>query len=382
MEVEIANDDELTGQSFKIQLKATDHAQYRKDGLLSYSTDKAHLERWLYLSHSSPVLFIVYDASRKKAFYLDIGRWIRERTMAQGGDDWIKKQNHHTLLLSPKQDIESSIPSIEEIVARHHSELRRFFRQNSGYLESANEGDGGKFLRLPIRGSPIERKAFRWHLRDQGSRATVVAFAVLGAVELSLRKQNSFRGKLSPEHLYYQCKHADKMFNVEGTFVRIALQVMKKNGVCLESEWPYSPLPVPIGPPPRALTSAVRISDYFVLKPDDIHLALAVLDRGIPLVCGVYTFPNWDFSSVALTGAIPMPLPGAKPDGGHALCLVGYRLTVGSPGGGTFIFRNSWGPSWGRKNPDGRGMGHLPFDYLRQFGMDLFAIDGVIVLRQ
>jgi C1A family cysteine protease len=54
------------------------------------------------------------------------------------------------------------------------------------------------------------------------------------------------------------------------------------------------------------------------------------------------------FQSVQETGEILMLLPGATPDGGHAIVLVGYELAPRVAGGGAFIFRNSWGKDWAR----------------------------------
>ena len=36
----------------------------------------------------------------------------------------------------------------------------------------------------------------------------------------------------------------------------------------------------------------------------------------------------------------PCPCPVRRPDGGHAIVLVGYELNPTAPGGGAFIFRN------------------------------------------
>ena len=80
----------------------------------------------------------------------------------------------------------------------------------------------------------------------------------------------------------------------------------------------------------------------------------------------MHTYLNWDFQVVQETGEIPMPLPGATPDGGHAIVLVGYELHPRAPGGGAFIFRNSWGKDWARlRGRHGGGYGTLFFDYVK-----------------
>ena len=66
------------------------------------------------------------------------------------------------------------------------------------------------------------------------------------------------------------------------------------------------------------------------------------------------------------TGEIPLPCPGEKVRGGHAVVAVGYddkkkikNPLCGTATKGALLIRNSWGTSWG----DG-GYGWLPYDYV------------------
>ena len=70
--------------------------------------------------------------------------------------------------------------------------------------------------------------------------------------------------------------------------------------------------------------------------------------------------------------------------GGHAVVLVGYRdneVEDGEeshrPGGGYFLFRNSWGESWAPGNDYARGYGYLPYDYFRRFCLEAVVIDSL-----
>ena len=56
--------------------------------------------------------------------------------------------------------------------------------------------------------------------------------------------------------------------------------------------------------------------------------------------------------------------------GGHAMCLIGYQDDATAPGGGFFILRNSWGPSWGSTCPYGAGNGTIPYAYLANDGWE------------
>jgi C1A family cysteine protease len=54
---------------------------------------------------------------------------------------------------------------------------------------------------------------------------------------------------------------------------------------------------------------------------------------------------------------------------GHSIDLVGFRESPAFPGGGYFIFRNSFGPSFGS-----HGYGFVSFQYLRTYANDAIAI--------
>ncbi len=107
-------------------------------------------------------------------------------------------------------------------------------------------------------------------------------------------------------------------------------------------------------------------------QPGDVDALRALLDQGRPVVIGVLTFPTWDFPSVADTGEITLPLPLSVHDGGHAICLVGYELRPNAPGGGVFLFRNSWGNKWGGKSRYKAGYGTLFFEYVRQYAVQAY----------
>jgi C1A family cysteine protease len=157
--------------------------------------------------------------------------------------------------------------------------------------------------------------------------------------------------------------------------------VLREYGACLDKTWPYVTLPVGPsegqGPPPdgaeaEALAYVWRHVRRVAAKvPDRIRQQI---DEERPVVLSVKTFPAWDYPTTQDTGEIPLPIPGQVCDGGHAVCVVGYELGATWPGGGAFIFRNSWGAKWAK--PQGRlggGYGTLPFAYVRKYGLEAFA---------
>jgi hypothetical protein len=213
--------------------------------------------------------------------------------------------------------------------------------------------------------------------RDQGQRGTCVAFASLAYLEAVLSNTSSAPRPLSEQFFYWACKEEDGHPNDEGTDLDAARHVLGKRGACLGKTWKYEPLPVGPsegqGPPPKGAETEARsfTTTSHKQKLADLALLRERLDKEKPFVLGVLTFSSWDYPAVADTGEITMPLPGSLPDGGHAVCVVGYELRKGIPGGGAFIFRNSWGEKWARaKGRFGGGYGTLAFEYVRLYGLD------------
>jgi hypothetical protein len=217
--------------------------------------------------------------------------------------------------------------------------------------------------------------------RHQGSRGTCVAFASVAFLEFHLAGGEARTKPLSEQFVYWACKETDKIPTVSGTYLRAARKVLTTRGACRAATWKYETLPVgPTegqGPPPSGAEEEARQNRW---KPTraltrsqlmDIEGLRQRLDAKQPVVCSVRTFRNWDFQDAQETGEILMPLPGATPDGGHAVVLVGYELNPMAPGGGAFIFRNSWGKDWGRlRGRHGGGHGTLFFDYVKDNALE------------
>lgn len=217
-------------------------------------------------------------------------------------------------------------------------------------------------------------------VRDQGQRGTCVAFASAAFLEFHLSGGSAKTKRRSEQFLYWACKEIDGMPTQEGTTLAAARKAMKTHGVCLNATWKYEPLP--IGPtegqgPPRdkavAEAKQTRWSDAAEQSPaGDVDAIRGHLDGGRPVVVGVLTFSNWDFPSAADTGEIGLPLPLSQPDGGHAICLVGYEPKPDAPGGGVFLFRNSWNKSWATGSRYQAGYGTLFFEYVRQYALEAY----------
>lgn len=212
--------------------------------------------------------------------------------------------------------------------------------------------------------------------RNQGSRPTCVAFAVAAALEAKLVAEGEEAAlDLSEQFLYWAAKDADGD-NAAGTWISQACQCIEdRRGVCREQTWPYNATPIPgdegQGPPPKHAIAEARTFSAHALRlnerePGDLKRALNEDCNHIMFAC--FTFPFWEESPFSDTGDLPMPLPDEQDDGAHAICIYGYRESRTDPGGGVFLFKNSWGTRWGDS-----GHGTIPFQYVENHGLEAYS---------
>ncbi len=202
-------------------------------------------------------------------------------------------------------------------------------------------------------------------VRDQGDEGTCVGFAsVVGVREYQEKKEHGSLVELSPRYVYHHCKQLDGNPGREGTYLRVAMKVLAKRGVCREECWPYRPYQND-SPCKEAdeqarsyrIRSYARLSGVFDMERS--------LTANGPFLTGVQVFPSWFEDN---GGKIPMPSDDDKSVGGHAICVVGY-----SREGRFFKFKNSWGKDWGED-----GYGYLPYDYLDMYSLDSWSVTDLI----
>lgn len=242
---------------------------------------------------------------------------------------------------------------------------------------------------------------------DQGKRGTCVAFSVAGMYQLMRRRVKVPPVQLSPQYLYYRTR-ADDNFPVDqdGTSFAAALLVLRKEGCCLEQALNYKPRhdlrqaysvrghnPARAETELRSLAKFHRITRHRVV-PRTAAAVKAELAGGRPVGVGLAVYQLAWYNALARSrGEIAMPLvdpTGPQPRildtylGGHAVILVGYRdnsiLEEEShrPGGGYFLFRNSWGEDWATGNDYAPGYGYLPYAYLERFCLEAAVIDELV----
>lgn len=217
---------------------------------------------------------------------------------------------------------------------------------------------------LPVR---FERPVV--HLKDQGSLGACVGFGASYMRDEQEIRDHPGRGyETSPLYIYKKCKERDGIPNQEGTYPRVANEVMLKEGVCLEKTYPYSDAK-PIRPiPGDADTEAdkFRIKSYTSLNA--VHeIKQAIHDHGYVLA-GFMILSSFLNPEITDKGAF-VPEPNMYILGGHAVSIIGYDdgLTHTYKDGKTYTgfikIVNSWrdetGKWWGKE-----GTAWIPYDLL------------------
>ena len=170
---------------------------------------------------------------------------------------------------------------------------------------------------------------------DQNGLPACVGFATAGVKTdeewLQWKKQISFDG----EWLYNECKKQDGVPDVEGTFPRVALKIikslgMKRVGLCKKPEKKW-----------------IINSYYRITSNNNDDFIKQVLYQFGSILIGSSWYENW------MNVADLFPIPNKKV-GGHAYRIYGWN-NIG------FIVVNSWGKAlWGIN-----GIATMPYDIFR-----------------
>jgi hypothetical protein len=201
-------------------------------------------------------------------------------------------------------------------------------------------------------------------VKDQGYRPTCAVFAVLGALEFQNAQLKGKVEKFSEDYLAWATRKTVRRVDVpgveagvpvvqedgdEGFTLAEVVDALRAYGVPLQSSMPKKTGPGPEEDPPAQVIddarSYNRVFVHFVPGRDAatrINNIICALNAGIPVPIGV-GWPN--FRSIRggfLDRQIPMTGMG------HAVTLVGYRAANGHLDQADFIFKNSYGATWGQ----------------------------------
>lgn len=213
-------------------------------------------------------------------------------------------------------------------------------------------------------------------IKNQGNRGTCVAFSITASNEYYQMKNG--RNDLSEQHLYYEAKQIDGDNNC-GTTIANAIKVISTQGQSREQFWAYRPTTEcnDHGNKPilADLDSQFFKAACLELDSHDIEIFKAAIISGGFISFSIPVYNSWvNSNEVNRTGRITLPLPDERVIGGHAMTIVGFQNDDNFPGGGFFLFRNSWGLSWAKESPYGQGFGIIPFEYITQHCWEAFTL--------
>jgi hypothetical protein len=245
--------------------------------------------------------------------------------------------------------------------------FRRFFLAVFGLATTAQAWSQPP---LPARADLTPQFA-RYGLVAQSQGAdTCSLHAIASLAEFELAKRDAGQEhQRSTEFLIWAARKATGKSHDQAMFYEAVLG-LNGLGICRESLMPDTANDHARTPSAAALADAKQqcnrwkahwIKRWDLKRPmsDQQLQALKVaLARGHPAACGL----RWP-KTLKGYELIDVPPPSAVEDG-HSIALVGYVDAAGnSPG--KFLFRNSWGPKWGKN-----GYGAISFAYVRTYAND------------
>jgi len=231
-------------------------------------------------------------------------------------------------------------------------------------------------------------------VRDQGDRLTCSVFAMTFLIEYqAIGSREAPRGlDLSEEYLNWAGNElAGPPFQDGGKFSRF-INAFETWGIATAAQMPYRGRFDPADPvaPTQAVIASARSAfasryPFTQIKSWDnstgltgsqLRTILDMLRAGRPIAASAwwqYNYVTDDVAGVPLARDYPRAQNSVFMDApmfdGHSIDLVGFREDPQFPGGGYFIFRNSYGSDFGHD-----GYGFVSFNYIRTFTTAAVAI--------
>jgi len=248
--------------------------------------------------------------------------------------------------------------------------------------------------------------------QNQHFRGTCVAFTGVSMIDLILRMKAKASGShrsiplFSAQWLYYKARdaHGAEDRRTDGTIFQYALDALIDVGVCRDEAWPYHSTPdftysSAFGErkeidhlEQQAGECKVTSGELRYNRDVTVDWVKSQLSENRPVGIGVHIFKlAWENPYTLATGEIGLPITRVVDGseryldsrlGCHAVTIVGYADTDEGrshrPGGGYFVFKNSWGGDWApvsQETPSGYGM--LPYEYVDRYSTSAVVFNDV-----
>lgn len=222
-----------------------------------------------------------------------------------------------------------------------------------------------KFPRQALLPTQVDNAENCSPVADQSKLGACTAFSVgKGFREFELKRRGERVVSTSALFLYYESRRRwGSTDRDSGSTITDAMAVLESTGVATEEAFPYDITKFMIQPPAAAYeeakefkyNEAIRISSL-----DDAQIALAK-GRTVAFAYDVME----SFRSIGADGLMPVPKPGEKRLGGHAVLAVGYDNQKQ-----LVKVRNSWGSKWADK-----GHFYMPYAVFKSTARDIWTAD-------
>jgi C1A family cysteine protease len=229
-------------------------------------------------------------------------------------------------------------------------------------------------------------------IKDQGNRGTCSVFATTFLIEYQAARAQKANGvALSEEYLNWAKNQANKTDFDGGKFSDI-IRGYEAFGMVALSDMPdqasFDPKHPATPQKPAVATGKAfpRFRFAFIkewnnqigMSDKELDATKAALRSGRPVATGIWWLNQFETVMVAQVPLLKEYPRSANKNreaaknpmfDGHSIDLVGYHEGSEFPGGGYFIFRNSFGLRFGHG-----GYGFVSFDYMRNYANDAIVI--------
>lgn len=193
------------------------------------------------------------------------------------------------------------------------------------------------------------------HLPIQRQRGPYCwAYSTIGMIEYEAAIQLGQRFSLSPGYLAWAGQAADGNGSGGSNFGRAYRGILSFGAVPFSLDGDTPPEGMIPDPPDETVKIGksfgdiefhwIRFWNRKEMSAEEMREIKSNLANGHPVAVGLFWPKHLEFYPNTFTMKVPELKDVAD---GHGIILVGYQDDDRLPGGGAFVFRNSWGPEWG-----------------------------------